>query len=394
MLRITRWGYRSGFKDWEVISWSILGVDDDTPSPHEKDNSYTRKVNLFWQECLEHANIDALHESSETALTLFDYIDRIYHLSQPKFQVQGVSGAHQPNSLRHVSRTTLRCAMLFVSMKLVEDPTYFYDEKFSMRLTLDQSPWTDCHLNIVTEFLEMRASLHDKEFVAVAWQRLLKRMSTVFFDENNDDFMKAIEYSLFPRFLKYGASKTMHMEYTPVEPDVHAYIQREECNIYLYPCTIFLLALFYNYNTLNQTSLKMFVNVVEFLCTSSEEIRLQLENLYRPVLLYHQLRHYYRRQAESSDTTIGSVRVRFLARIAQILITKAIEIKLEMVELEKLVPAILAFFPSAVGENLANQIRTMNKDGELSTSPDQRDGRVEVCHCKRIKRDELMDEET
>ncbi|KAI9647790.1 hypothetical protein NHQ30_004178 [Ciborinia camelliae] len=395
---------------WHNAIWLIPSIEPFNPAIEaifdeevlfSKNHSSRDKV--FWQECLQYAN-DSFLESSETALTYLDYIADLYSLEQPSLYALGFGRSRITNGLCVIDQYYFTIAVLkagvdeYFLAKLKETPDFFLDKR-TMRCIpiehcINQSPWTEGHVNILTRYLDWN---HEKE-VENGWRSLIKQTCTLNHAEADNNFRNAIEHSFFLRLLKSGASRTTLITDSVTREDLTymAFIGRPK-ETRRYPFTMFIKALLYYQGAFNQKFSNACLGVVEeFIATSPQEIILQVEEIVRLARAYRRLQKFtaqnsvlhpeknssqenkewfWVHEAEkvkirSRESFIG--RLRALAPIAQILITKTIELKmqLEMVMewLEELVPAILEFFPGILGENLAGLIRSEDKGCELLTS--------------------------
>jgi hypothetical protein len=189
------------------------------------------------------------------------------------------------------------------------------------------------------------------------------QQATVKDDDHN--FRKALESSLFPVFLKKGAERTCKV-YCDADSGLsmapaHELLQDKSWDAILtgfgpatskYPCTRLITALF-RHKCSHRYSKECLGSLQDFLAGSPEEVKLQVEEILSTIQgVFHGL----------AKEKTEPARLTFFARISQKIIAKGNEAGLEM---EMLVPDLLSIFTGGAGSALVDMIR--NKDASTAS---------------------------
>ncbi|KAH6708897.1 hypothetical protein BKA61DRAFT_557727 [Leptodontidium sp. MPI-SDFR-AT-0119] len=316
----------------------------------------------FWRECLKYAN-DAIEESEDTALMLLDAVGDLY---------QNIVGSSDSDFLNVPPDYIFRSEILragvdkYVSVKLREFPNFF-DSIFESPLcnTIDQPQWSEGHIKIIIRFLELDVDLNAEDSES-PWCQFLQQASM---KDDDHNFRKALENSLFSIFLKKGARRDLQVHCQaefeialdqfdlPAKARSTTVPQTEP----RYPCTHLIAALF-RHRCSHRYSNECLGALEDFLTGNPEEVKLQLKEILGAI--QEEL------QGLASQTTEPG-RLTFFAKIAQKIIAKGNQAGLEM---EMLVPDFLATFTGGAGSALVDMIR--NKDEStscyLATTPSKR----------------------
>jgi hypothetical protein len=309
----------------------------------------------FWRECLKYAN-DAIEESERTALSHLDAVADLY---------QGIAGFSDSDLLNVPPDYIFRSEILragvdkYVSIKLCESASFFDSIFESPLLTvIDQLQWNEGHIKIIIKFLELGVDPNGEDFES-PWCQFVHQASL---KDDDHNFKKALENSLFSIFLKKGARTNLVVQANSQIPQYQAapssILPKTERK---YPCTHFIGAIFRH--TCSHRYSKECLGVMEdFFTGKSEDVGLQL------IEILGVLQEELQRLASQSTEP---ARLTFFSRIAQKIIAKGNQVKSEM---EMLVPDLLVIFTGAAGSALVDMIRTQDESTSsyLATTPSKK----------------------
>ncbi|KAK0667169.1 hypothetical protein QBC41DRAFT_348200 [Cercophora samala] len=287
----------------------------------------------FWRDGLEYANM-AIYESKENALALLDAVENLH------------ASIRATENNPHWNSTPFRLELVeagidrYVAAKLTEDPRYF-DHDFDMALYRAIHPvqlrdgyshhklWSQGHIDIIVMLLQ---SGHDPNSgnVNSSWHEFLRRACT-----NGEDFKDSMENSLFYHFLKHGARGDTRLQLRMSSNG--AYEDR-------LPFAHFIMALFWI--DLSHRFASHCLEIVDyFLEGTTAATIMQLEDLREQIII---------RLMDSKSPISNPVRTKFFAQIMQKIITRSIQVTVNM---ESLIPTIETFFPRNHGAALVDLAR-------------------------------------
>lgn len=287
----------------------------------------------LWREGLQYAN-DALDESEESAMMHLDAVEGLYHFA---------SDSDASNFLDAKPDFLFRSEMLtagvdrYVAVKLATDPSFF-NNAFELLLSRVAAlrEWSQGHINIIARLLDHSQEL-DPECLELAWYSFTQQACH---EENENNFMKAVDNSIFSIFLSRGAKRDIRVG--ELEPwstnmlDITMLVESKDSYEIgpQFPITRFITALFHHKNS-HRLSQKCLDALCDFWDTDLQRSRTQLEEIRGSLEIELQ---YVDRQNS------GLMRLGFLARVTRCVLERAKQAGLCM---RSLIPDLLTAFQGA-----------------------------------------------